>query len=121
MKKYLKIFLSLIMVFALTGCVKYNVNMEVKKDKSVTLEVIYAIDTSYAESFTSGWETEENDSEEYEDIDVSEDLDETKEIDLYAEEDDDEEDISTIGANSETVKKEDYEWLEKKGYKVCRC
>ena len=119
MKKYLKILLSLIMVFALTGCVKYNTNMEVGKDKSVTLEIIYAIDTSMAENFASNmesdwdtdWEEVETEEEDYED------LDETNEINLFEEEkEEEEEDISSEGP--EEVNKEDYEWLEKKGYKV---
>lgn len=51
MKKYLKIVLSFVLVLSLTGCVKYNMNMEVKSDKSVDLELIYAIDYSGMSQF----------------------------------------------------------------------
>lgn len=95
MKKYLKLILPLLMVFALTGCLKYNVNMEVKDDKSVTLEMIYAMNTSYADGFNS----------------VEEDADE--DLEVIATEDEEDDDISSQG-----VDKKEYEWLEKKGYKV---
>ena len=40
-----KYFISLFIVaFLLTGCVKFNVNMDIKKDKSMDLSIIYAID-----------------------------------------------------------------------------
>ena len=100
MKKYLKLILPLLMVFALTGCLKYNVNMEVKDDKSVTLEMIYAMNTSYADQFNSIEEDEED--EDLEVIATNED-----------EEDEEDNDISSQG-----VDKKEYEWLEKKGYKV---
>lgn len=47
MKKYLKFVFSIVMLLALTGCVKYNMNMEVKSNKSVDLELIYAMDMSF--------------------------------------------------------------------------
>ncbi len=112
MKKLVKILMSLLLVFGLTGCVKYTTSMEVKKDKSVTLEVIYAMDTSAMEDLDFGELTEDEDheDEDYED----EDLDAANEIELtdYEEEEED------IASNDSSVNKEDYEWLEKKGYKV---
>ena len=107
MKKLVKILMSLLLVFGLTGCVKYTTSMEVKKDKSVTLEIIYAMDTSAMEDLNFGELTED---EDYED----EDLDAANEIELtdYEEEEED------IASNDSSVNKEDYEWLEKKGYKV---
>lgn len=48
MKKKLRNILSLLIVsFIMTGCVKFNANMEIKKDKSMDFEIIYAIDTTY--------------------------------------------------------------------------
>ena len=35
-----------LLAMSLTGCIKYNVSMEVKDDKSVTLEVIYGMEIS---------------------------------------------------------------------------
>ena len=108
MKKLVKILMSLLLVFGLTGCVRYTTSMEVKKDKSVTLEIIYAMDTSMADDLNFG-DLEEEDTE-YED---EEDLDATNEIEVtdYDEEED-------IAADESSINKEDYEWLEKKGYKV---
>ena len=51
MKKYIKYVFSFIAILMLTGCVKYNFNMEVKPDKSVNLELIYAINSSAMEQF----------------------------------------------------------------------
>lgn len=33
-------------IFFLTGCVKFNANMEIKKDKSMNFSIIYALDSS---------------------------------------------------------------------------
>ena len=44
-----KIFLTLfifLMSVSLTGCVKFNANMDIKKDKSMDFSIIYAFDTS---------------------------------------------------------------------------
>ena len=38
------VFLGLVMVL-LTGCVKFNVNLDIKKDKSMNFDMIYAIDS----------------------------------------------------------------------------
>lgn len=46
MKKMAKLFLVFLLAVSLAGCVKYNVSMEVKDDKSVTLEVIYGMEIS---------------------------------------------------------------------------
>lgn len=105
MKKYLKMLFALIMVVTLTGCLKYNVNMEVKDDKSVTLEMIYAMNTSYMDDLN--FDEEENE--------IEEELEEEEEE--PEEEEEDEEPVDSSNDNP-SVKKEDYEWLEKKGYKV---
>ena len=45
--KKLKYFICLgLFVFLCTGCVKFNANMEIKKDKSMDYSIIYAVDTS---------------------------------------------------------------------------
>ena len=46
MKKNKKILILIVITLLLTGCVKYNVEMNVKKDKSMDFSVIYAIDSS---------------------------------------------------------------------------
>ena len=64
MKKMAKLFLVFLLVIGLTGCMKYNLDMGVKDDKSVTLEFVYAIDPSVAEEFEDETvEDEENDEE----------------------------------------------------------
>lgn len=45
MKKYLSLITVFILTIILTGCVKYNSTVEVKSNKSVNLNIIYAIDT----------------------------------------------------------------------------
>lgn len=90
MKRVSKLLLTFVLVLTLmTGCVKYNVSMEVKDDKSVTLEIIYGmeVDTSMLEGDTSA----------------------NTDTDYY--EDDTEEDDSSVDV-------EDYKYLEDAGYKV---
>lgn len=69
MKRVSKLLLTFVLVLTLmTGCVKYNVSMEVKDDKSVTLEIIYGmeVDSSMLEDDTDTdtdyYEDEEDDS-----------------------------------------------------------
>lgn len=95
MKKFLKTLLVVIMIVGLTGCAKYNVNMAVSNDKSVTLEVIYGINSSLMSSFNG-----EEDS--------------TDEDDWTWSSTDDEDSDETI----DEIKTEDFSFLEKKGYKV---
>ena len=47
MKKSLKGVLLLISIFLLTGCVKFNYDMDISATKSVKLSIIYALDTNY--------------------------------------------------------------------------
>lgn len=46
MKKYLGLISAFILVFVLTGCVRYNTTVEVKRSKKVNFSVIYAFDKS---------------------------------------------------------------------------
>jgi len=46
MKRSLKIIIMIGGLFLLTGCVKYNAVMDIKKDKSMDFSIIYAVDTS---------------------------------------------------------------------------
>lgn len=46
MKKIKSLCLISILAFLLTGCVKFNANMDIKKDKSMDFSIIYAMDTS---------------------------------------------------------------------------
>lgn len=46
MKRSLKIIMMIGCIFLLTGCVKYNAIMDIKKDKSMDFSIIYAVDTS---------------------------------------------------------------------------
>lgn len=86
--KKIKLFLSLVLVCFLTGCVKYNAVMEVKNDKSLTLEVIYGIDLSITDSMT------ETDSEDGSNLE------------------------GETNSETETVTTESYAYLEDYGYKV---
>lgn len=46
MKKLRNVVVLLVITLLLTGCVKYNVNMEIRKDKSMNFEMIYAMNSS---------------------------------------------------------------------------
>ena len=46
MKKIRNLVMLLTVTLLLTGCVKYNVNMDIKKDKSMEFKIVYALDTS---------------------------------------------------------------------------
>ena len=37
----------LIMALSLSGCVKFDATMDIKKDKSMDFSIIYAVDTTY--------------------------------------------------------------------------
>lgn len=45
-KLMMSLFLMVSMMFVLTGCVKFNANMDIKADKSMDFSIIYAFDTS---------------------------------------------------------------------------
>ena len=47
MKKSLYILTIFIVAICLSGCVKYNANMEIRKDKSMDFSIVYAMDTQY--------------------------------------------------------------------------
>lgn len=47
MKKSLYILTIFIIAICLSGCVKYNANMEIRKDKSMDFSIVYAMDTQY--------------------------------------------------------------------------
>lgn len=47
MKKFKYLVIVLIFMFLCTGCVKFNVNMDIKKDKSMNFSMIYALDSTY--------------------------------------------------------------------------
>ena len=48
-KKVFSIFLLLIILFSLTGCVKYNAEMNINEDKSMNFSIIYAMANSIFE------------------------------------------------------------------------
>ena len=47
MKKFAKIIAIIMMMVMMTGCVKFNANMDIHKDKSMDFSIIYAVDTTY--------------------------------------------------------------------------
>lgn len=47
MKKRMKIFIILLIVFLMPGCAKYSFEMEIKKDKSVNIQIISAVEEGY--------------------------------------------------------------------------
>lgn len=61
MKKCKYLFMLLVVAILSTGCVKFNANMDIKKDKSMDFNIIYALDTSV---FGEDAKLEEKDFEE---------------------------------------------------------
>ena len=59
MKKFCYLLSLFLLTFMLTGCVKFNVNMDIKKDKSMDYTMIYAVDTSVFGDETSPIEDED--------------------------------------------------------------
>lgn len=45
-EKICKLFAVFCLMFVMTGCVKFNASMDIKKDKSMDFNIIYAFDTS---------------------------------------------------------------------------
>jgi hypothetical protein len=50
MKRYLKLIILFILIVSCSGCVKYEENMKIRKNKSMDLEVIVAIDNKEIEN-----------------------------------------------------------------------
>jgi len=46
-RRICNILILFILSFIMTGCVKFNANMNIEKDKSMTFDIIYAVDTTY--------------------------------------------------------------------------
>ena len=61
MKKLKIMIIALLLAIVTTGCVKFNVNMDIKKDKSMDFTMIYAFDKSLIQN---GNELKESDLEE---------------------------------------------------------
>jgi len=60
-KKLFSLFTLLVMIFSLTGCIKYNATMEIKSDKSMDFTIIYGFSKSLLEmsNQTDGEENQE--------------------------------------------------------------
>lgn len=111
MKKYLKVVFTFFLVFLMTGCVRYNMEMEVKDDKSVDLKLIYAIDYSFMDQMGNM---------EMEDETATEESEEVPEIETNVEESEPEINLEepTEEGSNEGVSADDYKYLEEKGFKV---
>lgn len=46
-KKICTSLMAFFLMFVMTGCVKFNASMDIKKDKSMDFKIIYAFDTTY--------------------------------------------------------------------------
>lgn len=66
MKKVFRVLILVCLTISLTGCVKVNVNMDIKKDKSMDFAMIMALDSSYFDdSQMSDMSVSKEDLEEY--------------------------------------------------------
>lgn len=108
MRKIVNLLVTIILVFGLTGCVKYHVDMEISNDKSVTLEIIHGVNIS-AMGDLGGV-----DDEFIEDGDSS-----LNEDDTILEEGDDSLEYDPIEGEFDTgIDYEKYELLKEKGFIV---
>ena len=82
MKKKFGLLLMLLAATFMTGCVKYNVNMDIKSDKSMNFDIIYAVDTSifgdqstdsgdYKKLTDAGFKVEDYTSDKYKGVKIS--------------------------------------------------
>lgn len=46
-KKLCNVLMAFFLMFMMTGCVKFNASMDIKKNKSMDFKIIYAFDTTY--------------------------------------------------------------------------
>ncbi len=60
MKRKVKLFIVALMLMLTAGCVKINISMDIKKDKSMNYSILYAMDESYAGS--EGYELQDENS-----------------------------------------------------------
>lgn len=132
MKKFCKILMVVVMIFGLTGCVKYNVNMGINADKSVTLEMIYGVNASLMSSF--GGDDEDEQSQDQDDYEGFQKMLESSggNLSLSGSSSGDDSDLEVVPSSdddwswatddeddeSNDVNKEDFSFLESKGYKV---
>lgn len=105
MKKIGNLILAICSLFLLSGCMKHNVSMTINKDKSMDLEIIYAIDVDQIEGMMNSFNDTTDDSEM-----LDETLDDSNDID----DDDMDEAFTPSSIDTEEEKKA----LEKRGYKV---
>lgn len=106
MKKASNLILVICSLFLLSGCMKHNVSMTINKDKSMDLEIIYAIDVDQIKSMMNSiGDINDNDATDDNALEGTSD-NETIE--------DDENDIDMSDVNTEEEKNA----LEKRGYKV---
>lgn len=106
MKKVGNLILVICSLFLLSGCMKHNVSMTINKDKSMDLEIIYAINIDKIKSMMDSFgNTNDNDTI---DEDTLDDINDDEIIE------DEENDIDMSDVNTEEEKSA----LEKRGYKV---
>lgn len=96
MNKIKNLILLVVATFMLTGCVKFNANMEIRKDKSLSYSIIYAMDSSLmddddlikdddkTELETSGFRLEEYNQDNYKGFVISKDFENIDDISVGA-------------------------------------
>ena len=102
MKKYLGLVASFILVFILTGCVKYDSTVEVKRNKKVNYTIIYAFNSSMIDSMKS----------QYADEDDAEETDDEEELDNFKITEEDKRKFKENGFKVEKYEKDGYEGVK---------
>lgn len=86
MKKWTRLLVVVSMILGLTGCIKYDVSMEINKDKSMNLKVIYAINKEQMENTLSDLDDSFSTTDDIDDSFDFEDADNALDSSLYDEE-----------------------------------
>ena len=124
MKKIRSILLLVVVAFILTGCMRFNAQMNIKKDKSMDFSIVYALDTSVwgeegqmkdsdiKEMEKGGYKVEKYTDGNYKGVKLTKKV---KNIDEVSTEKDAEFDLSGI-TNSKDNSKKKYLFKVKKGF-----
>ena len=115
MSKIKSLMLLVVATFMLTGCVKFNANMEIRKDKSLKYSIIYAMDSSLvgdseimddddkSELEAEGFKLEEYNQDNYKGFVVSKDFENIDDISIGADVTYDVSGLLNVKANNQEV------------------
>lgn len=120
MKKFVKFLGVLMLVFLLSGCYKYNVEMEIGSDRKVSYKAVFAINKTMFESFEDDLDETEEDEDEVDLFDDEESEVETEGSDFDVDDEIDVEKLKDAGYTLEEYNKKDDDGNEWVGYTITK-